>query len=395
MTNEKQIKEWLDLGTITQDQAQKMLIDVNQKNMEDRSNKFIVAISTIGAILLGIGAILFVSSNWRVLPDLVKIEILLSSTFGAYYLGYRFKYGKKNLPKVGVSLFFLGALLFGASIFLIAQIYNINANSRSLVLIWLIGVLPFVYAFKSEPIAALSSLLFLIWIGLFIFRNGIYEHTFFYLPIIYLSSGMLLFSIGGLHYLKAGLNKIARIYRIIGLKISMLSLFLLTFKFFSSPFYDSYYQGLRDNLPSQIVVGILIFSILSIVALLFNLLFNPSQSATNSYENGVALGMLGFTLIFFFFPGKSDIYTIIYSLLFFGLILFLIFIGYQRSDIKVVNIGIFWAAVFIFAKYFDFFWDLLDRSIFFIVGGLILVLGGIAMEKKRRQIKESLVKVNV
>ena len=95
MTNKKQIQEWLESGTITQKQAQKMLADVDRKSKEERSNKFIVAISTIGAILLGIGAILFVASNWREIPDLMKVVILLGSTFGAYYLGYLFKYDKK------------------------------------------------------------------------------------------------------------------------------------------------------------------------------------------------------------------------------------------------------------------------------------------------------------
>jgi len=397
MTNEKQIKEWLESGTITQEQAQKMLVDVDQKSKEERSNKFIVAISTIGAILLGIGAILFVASSWREIPNLMKVLILLGSTFGAYYLGYLFKYDKKNLPKVGVSLFFLGALLFGASIFLIAQIYHINANAHSLVLIWLIGVLPLVYAFRSEPIAALSSLLFFIWIGLFIFRGGRFDgDIFFSFPVIYLSAGTLLFSIGGLHYLKPQLIKIARIFRISGIKIAMLSLFLLTFKFFSG-YIDSYWfrnSRMLEDMSSQLMIGIVLFSILAIIGLVINLLFNPSQSKTNSFESGAALGLLGFTLLFFFFPAESSVYTVIYNLLFAGLTIFLIYIGYQRSDIKIVNIGIFWLSVFIFAKYFDFFWDLMDRSLFFIVGGLILVLGGIAMERKRRQIKEDFTKLN-
>tara|TARA_Y100000310_G_C20645282_1_gene796210 strand:+ start:173 stop:1369 length:1197 start_codon:yes stop_codon:yes gene_type:complete len=397
MTNEKQIQEWLESGTITQEQAQKMLADVDQKSKEERSNKFIVAISTIGAILLGIGAILFVASNWREIPDLMKVLILLGSTFGAYYLGYLFKYDKKNLPKVGVSLFFLGALLFGASIFLIAQIYHINANAHSLVLIWLIGVLPLVYAFRSEPIAALSSLLFFIWIGLFIFRNDFFDESiFFSFPVIYLSAGTLLFSIGGLHYLKPRLIKIARIFRIAGIKIAMLSLFLLTFKFFSG-YIDSYWfrnSRMLEDMSSQLMIGIVLFSILAIIGLVINLLFNPSQSKTNSFESGAALGLLGFTLLFFFFPAESSIYTVIYNLLFAGLTIFLIYIGYQRSDIKIVNIGIFWLSVFILAKYFDFFWDLMDRSLFFIVGGLILVLGGIAMERKRRQIKDDFTKLN-
>lgn len=443
MTNEKQIQEWLESGTITQEQAQKMLADVDQKSKEERSNKIIVAISTIGAILLGIGAILFISSNWREIPDLMKVLILLGSTFGAYYLGYLFKYDKKNLPKVGVSLFFLGALLFGASIFLIAQIYHINANAHSLVLVWFIGVLPlglalkdksilllssllfclwfllfkfeynfdfhwvalfyllctllWVYLQKNMQASVISSLLFFIWIGLFIFGGSRFnETTFLYFPVIYLSAGTLLFSIGGLHYLKPQLIKIARIFRIAGIKIAMLSLFLLTFKFFSG-YIDSYWfrnSRMLEDMSSQLMIGIVLFSILAIIGLVINLLFNPSQSKTNSFESGAALGLLGFTLLFFFFPAESSIYIVIYNLLFAGLTIFLIYIGYQRSDIKIVNIGIFWLSVFILAKYFDFFWDLMDRSLFFIVGGLVLVLGGIAMERKRRQIKEDFTKLN-
>jgi len=289
-------------------------------------------------------------------------------------------------------------LLFGASVFLIAQIYNINANVHSLVLVWFIGVLPLVYAFRSESIAALSSLLFLVWVGLFIFRGNLFrEVIFFSLPVIYLSSGALLFGIGGLHYLKPQFAKIARIVRIIGIKTAMLSVFLLTFKFFSG-YVDSYlFRSSRtiEDMPSQLIVSIVLFSLLAIIELVINLFFNPSQSKTNSFESGAALGLIGFTLIFFFFPAGSNIYTVIYNLLFAGLTIFLIYIGYQRSDIKIVNIGIFWFSIFIFAKYFDFFWDLLDRSLFFTAGGLILVLGGIAMERKRRQIKKDFIKLNV
>lgn len=397
MTHEKQIQEWIESGTITQEQGQKMLADVKQKNTEDRSNKLIVAISTIGAILLGIGAILFVASNWGEIPDLIKVCMLLGSTFGAYYLGYLFKYDKQNLPKVGTSLFFLGALLFGASIFLIAQIYHINANAHSLVLIWLIGVLPLIYAFKSEPIAALSSLLFYVWIGLFIFRSGDFdEDILFSFPIIYLSAGMLLFSIGGLHYLKPELKKIAKIFRLAGVKVAMFSLFLLTFDLFSGDFDSYWFSNSRalENMSSQLTIGIVLFCVLSVIGLVINLFFNPSQSKTNTHENGTALGILAFTLIFFFFPAESSVYTLLYNLLFAGLTGFLIFTGYQKSEIQIVNMGIFWLSVFIFAKYFDFFWGLMDRSIFFLVGGLILVLGGIAMERKRRQIKENFTKIN-
>ena len=56
--------------------------------------------------------------------------------------------------------------------------------------------------------------------------------------------------------------------------------------------------------------------------------------------------------------------------------------------------GTFWLSAFVLTKYFDLFWDLMDRSLFFIVGGLILVFGGIALEKKRKEIKKDFAKSN-
>ena len=43
--------------------------------------------------------------------------------------------------------------MIGASLFLIAQIYHINANSHVLILIWIMANLPLVYAFHSMDIA--------------------------------------------------------------------------------------------------------------------------------------------------------------------------------------------------------------------------------------------------
>ena len=176
----------------------------------------------------------------------------------------------------------------------------------------------------------------------------------------------------------------------------MLSLFLLTFKLFSGHSDIFFFKNTRilENISSQLMVGIILFSVLAIIGLVINLFLNPSHSKTNLFENGTALGLLGFTLLFFFFPAETNIYTVIYNVLFAALTLFLIFIGYQRSDIKLVNIGMVWFSIFICARYFDFFWDLMPRSLFFMVGGLILVLGGIATERKRRQLEKDFTKTD-
>ena len=89
----------------------------------------------------------------------------------------------------------------------------------------------------------------------------------------------------------------------------------------------------------------------------------------------------------YFYPSETSVYAVFFNLLMAAIVIAITYIGYQREDMQVVNAGIFWAAALIIARYFDFFWKLLDRSVFFMVGGLILVLGGIALERKRRQIK--------
>ena len=393
--NDKLIKQWVDEGLITLPQAEKMLADVKRERKEQSSNKFIIAVSTFGALLLGIGAILFVASNWNELSSLGKVLILIGSTLGAYYAGFVLKYEKQNLPRVGEALLFLGALLFGASLFLIAQIYHVNANSHALVFMWLAGVLPLVYAFGSAPIAALSSFLFYLWMGLFLFRNAslsMSERDLMMLPAFYLVAGILLFSIGGLHYFHERLRNVARVYRLIGIQVAVVTLYLLTFKALSGQ--NPYGIGSREELhiSAQFTTGFVLFSIAALINSVINLFFNPSRSETNTVESYICVGLLMLSLIFLFCPPIADFYVVVFNLLMAGILLTLIFVGYNREDASLVNIGMRWAGFFILTKYFDFFWALLPRSLFFMVGGLILVLGGIALEKKRKELNQQFAK---
>ena len=91
MVDKDQIERWVGEGTITQEQAKKMIADVTKYKREKSSNKLIVAISTIGSIFLGLGAIQFIASNWTALPDVQKVLLLVSSTFVAYFTVYYVK----------------------------------------------------------------------------------------------------------------------------------------------------------------------------------------------------------------------------------------------------------------------------------------------------------------
>lgn len=381
------INKWLKERIINATQARKMLADIEEFKKESHSNKFIVTISTLGAILLGIGAILFIASNWQELSNFTKTLVLVGSTGLAYYFGYLLKYQKQSLPKVGASLLFLGSLLFGATVILISQIYNLNANTHVLVLIWLIGILPLVYALGSAPIAGLASILFYLWVGLFFSTERDWWFFSFlgrFSIILFIAASVMLFAIGGLHYLLPNLKDIARIYRIASLKVLMICLFLMTFDGFSKV--NDYNSEWFDSIKDQIVIGVVLFSIIAITVTIINWFFNMSKQLSN-YEGPLSIGIMSLALIFFFYPSSTNIYVLIFNLLFAGITILFLYLGYLREDISLVNLGMFWLSVFIIAKYFDWFWELLEKSTFFLVGGIILVLGSILLERKRRQIK--------
>ncbi|MGE0268959.1 MAG: DUF2157 domain-containing protein [Candidatus Omnitrophota bacterium] len=388
---ERLISKWLEQGMIDQILADKMLMDITEDKKERSSNKLIVVLSTLGSLLLGIGAFLFMASNWMTLSSLAKVFLLIGGTAGSYYAGYVLKYEKANYPRVGNSLLFLGSLLFGASVFLIAQIYHVNANSHLLVLVWLAGIIPLVYAFSNGAIAGLAAVLFYLWIGLFVFRGISFNsaaNNFIALPALFLVSGNLLFQIGNTHYFKGALQKIARIYRLISLKVMMAGLFFLSFKTFSGH-HDYYYNVSKSfaHVTGQFNASFIIFVILALILTVINLAFNPTRSKSNIMEDSISLGLLGFTALFFYFPSVTNIYTVLFNLILAGLIIILLMFGYQREDMKIVNIGMSYLGLFILVRYFDFFWELLPRSLFFLVGGFILIVGGIALEKKRKELK--------
>jgi len=387
MVEQRHIAKWLNEGLITNEQAEQMRSNVKEDRQERTSNRLITAMATIGAVLFGLGAVLFVASNWQVLSDPVKVMILLGSTFGVSYLGYLFAYEKQNLPKVGSALLFLGCLLFGASIFLIGQIYHVQAHSHALVFVWLIGIIPVVYALRSMPVAALSIILLFLWIGLFIFRGTMANiNDWIGMPALYLVSGILVFETGGLHYFFEDFKAVARTYRLAAIKVVMLSLFLLTFRIFAGH-YEFWNFRSEYLLSPHMKEGIIVVGLIALGMSIWNMFTNPSESETIGIEGITSISLIGLTLIFVLFPAPTNIYVVVFNLAMAACIGLLISIGYKREDIQLVNIGLGSLVLLVFVRYCDFFWGLLSRSMFFLVGGIVLILGGIALEQKRRQLK--------
>lgn len=399
MIDQKQIQEWLQSGTINQEQATKMLADATQARKEESSGKFITAIVSLGAVLFGLGVIFFVALSWEVIPDFLKVVLLLCATFGSYYSGYVLAYQKHNYPKAGAALIFLGALLFGASVFLIAQIYNMNSSPEStyiLLGIWLVGILPVVYGFLSETIAYLASLLFFAFIYLVFTtetmlagNNYGYERAILDMLVVGIVSGIMLFGIGGSHYISEKLKPIARIYRLFGLQVSLLIVFLLSMRFPYEVFDYSYGSEEIVQISGASIGWVATLGIIALLASMANLFFGVVKTKIFLAENIAAIVMLALALLLFFSagPGMGILFRTLFTAAFAGILLMMLYIGYQNTDMTVVNKATSWITFFIVVKYFEWFWDAFNPFVFFMLGGVILIMGGIALEKKRKEIK--------
>lgn len=380
MFDDDLIQKWLDEGTINHVQAEKMRGDLAEYKKGHSSKRQVIAFSTIGAILIGIGAILFVASNWEKIGNSVKVLLLAGSTIGIHYAGYHFKYENQKYLRFGSALILLSALFFGASLFLIAQIYNINANNSTLVLIWIIGVLPLVYGYMSAPIAGLCSLLFYLWIGLLYSERTDLENLIS-MKDLYLISGIVVYFTGILHNLAEKAKHAEKTFKFMGLQAVLISLFAYTFELWE-------YKVEKIVPVIYVISGILILAVL---------LLKPHREKSRSFQADVsvsviALLMAGTTLTTIYVPesyisAPEKVYMIIFNVIFLGLLTLLLYAGYNMEDIGIVSTAMFWFILLIFARYFDFFWKLLPRSLFFMLGGLVLLVISVVLERKRKELK--------
>ena len=399
MDIKKQIQNWTEGGIISREQAAVMIQDISEKSGEERSNRVIVAISVIGAVLFGVGTILFLALNWDSIADWLKIVLLTLTTFGAYYAGFVLKYEKQNYPKVGASLIFLGALLFGVSIFLVAQIYNVNTgliNAYWLVLLWIIGILPLAYGFNSTPIACLAAALYFVDVALIIAYYGELYHTDDVAKsvIFYVLAAILLMGAGGVHYVSEKFTALGKIYRLAGARLGMFALFLLTFKAFYSKYnYAMEYTEKTVITNEGSMSGLLVVTIMALAILAISFWFNrEKEEKITSQEDLVGGGLVLWLLLtaWALSQGSYLFFVFSFNLIFFGLSLVLIILGYKKENIKVVNLGTTWIVLFVITKYFEWLWDVFNPYIFFMVGGLLLIGGGIWLEKRRKELKEKI-----
>lgn len=358
----------------------------------ENSGRFLSIVSILGAICLGAGSILFVASNWEQLPRLSRVAILLVSTFGALFGGFKLAFDS-DYPKTGIGLVFTACIIWGASIALIAQIYHIHSDHTSNgLLLWFFGVIPLAYAIQSRAVCGLALAGFLVWIS-WRFTESYGHWVLLGLFILHHAVGLNLYCLGLFHnYSKtsdgdSGLfAEFSTTYRLFG--AIMVSVVAIPLTFHGAIQELSRGSSRLGGAWAIIVVMYFLAIGLSVCAML------SGKRADSSFRIGEGIGLLGLSflgIILMGLPGSgydNHLITVAMNLAVLGIVWGLLKTGIKTGAPGLVNIAVLLFAILVLCRYFDMFYSILDRSLFFIGAGTILLFGSIWLERRRRRALE-------
>ena len=172
----KELPEWVEKGWVAP-AGEAAILDHAEARLAQGLHVIPMALAVIGALTLGAGIILFFAANWSDMSKIAKLAVLFGAMWGAYAIAGRGLSGAAGASRViGHAMLLLGVILFGANIQLIAQIYHIDAHYPNGVLMWALGALLLVWLVPSQPAAVVGLALAALWSGMEILDFGQHVH---------------------------------------------------------------------------------------------------------------------------------------------------------------------------------------------------------------------------
>ncbi len=149
---ERRDQESLDFEEKSQSDKQ------GEKEDEDSGFTFLKVVSVVGALLVGVGVISLVAANWQSMGDSTKVILILVGMLGSYTVGGYLRF-LQEMVYTGNAVLLLGNIIFGAGVFLIGQIYNLQIDWPTGFMLWAFGSLVLGMVTRMYPILYMTLLL--------------------------------------------------------------------------------------------------------------------------------------------------------------------------------------------------------------------------------------------
>jgi uncharacterized membrane protein len=375
-------RRWVELGIVTPVQYGQIL------KLYTERNHAIGLVPILGSVLLGLGLISFIAANWQGIPEIVRLVMILIALCGFYYMGELFL--NKKQEKLGIACIGLGLISFGVGIILITQMFHLQAYNVSFWIIWGIVGIALTYLYQSRYLFLLSLLIVSItqWysvvefnhfsyftfaimivglgINVWIRKNQLISWLF---SISFIIQSFMLVEVNDWHFLWVFIP-IMLLYTVgdalqeSNIKAPIQSAALITIYLFDLYFIlvvgNQNYIDLYDHMLAKTFPFLLSVALILIISIYLKLRMKR--------------GITGFDWILMpvllYLPLEVDILYIFILFLFSS---FLLWRGYVEEWRFKINLGTLLFLVSTMAAYVKLTWDFMDKSLFFIIGGALLL----------------------
>jgi len=157
----KESERWVRESIVTAEQAAR--IRALYPEAKAAAPWGLIVFCGLGAAIVGLGLILLLAYNWDAIPKLIKLALILGGTAAAHGAGIWLRCRDGWRAGLSEAFFLLGTMLFGAGIWLVAQIYNIDEHYPNGFLFWGLGALALAWALESVPQGILATVALVVW----------------------------------------------------------------------------------------------------------------------------------------------------------------------------------------------------------------------------------------
>jgi uncharacterized membrane protein len=157
---------WRRDAIVSEQQAQRIadLYEGAGELAEKGRSRAVFTLMAAAATLVGLAALLLMGYNWEQLSRPAKLAVVLGTIAFTHWTGFFLRYQRKATA-LSENVFFLGCLFYGAGIWLVAQVFHIQAHYPDGIWWWAIGVLPFALCLETRLLHALLVGLLGLWAG--------------------------------------------------------------------------------------------------------------------------------------------------------------------------------------------------------------------------------------
>jgi LPXTG-motif cell wall-anchored protein len=149
---EKEGPRWVERGIVSTEQYRQIL------SLYDEKKHAIGVLPLLGSMLVGLGILSFVAANWQDIPQLARLA-MIAVVMVLFYAGGE-SLLKKGYDRLGISLVAVGLVTFGAGIVLVGQMFHLMAYDIASFIVWAVAGTLLTYLYRSRFLYLISLLIF-------------------------------------------------------------------------------------------------------------------------------------------------------------------------------------------------------------------------------------------